>query len=288
MLAAFLRSPEPGYRVIWGIRASALEMHRYDYYARAVWQINRLLSRRADLVISNSRSGAEHVAAHDYRHSRIQVIPNGIDTERFRHDAEGAGRLRSEWGVGAGERVIGMAARLDPMKGHDTFVAAARLLRERRPEVKFVCAGEGMEPWRSRVLQDVNAAGLGGHLRWLGHLPDTRAFYSALDVATSSSSFGEGFSNSVGEAMACGTPCVVTDVGDSALIVGDTGEVAPPRDPAALAAAWERALEDPRPRPRADCRARIATQFSVARLVAETEAAILPPELPRLAAPLAA
>jgi glycosyltransferase involved in cell wall biosynthesis len=65
---------------------------------------------------------------------------------------------------------------------------------------------------------------------------------SALDIATSSSSYGEGFSNAVGEAMACGIPCVVTDVGDSSYIVGDTGKVVPPKNPEVMAKAWEELL----------------------------------------------
>ena len=288
MLVAFLRSPEPGCRIVWGIRASALERHHYDLYSRLVWQLNRLLSRRADLVISNSRSGAEHVAAHHYERSRVKVIANGIDTRRFYYDADGGAQLRREWGTREGERVIGMAARLDPMKGYDTFVAAARLLSSRHRNVRFVCAGEGLEPWRSDVLREVNSAGLGERFQWVGQISEIHSFYSALDLATSTSSFGEGFSNAVAEAMACGVSCVVTDVGDSALIVGDTGRVVPPRDPGALAHAWEQALADPRRPPRADCRARVVAQFSLARLVAETEAAILPAGVPRLAEPVAA
>jgi glycosyltransferase involved in cell wall biosynthesis len=66
---------------------------------------------------------------------------------------------------------------------------------------------------------------------------------ASFDLATSSSCFGESFANVVSEAMSCGVPCVVTDVGDSAHIVGETGIVVPPRDAVALAQAWERMLD---------------------------------------------
>jgi glycosyltransferase involved in cell wall biosynthesis len=281
LLAALLRSPEPGARTVWGIRAS--NPGAYDFFAKAVHQINRLTSRRADLIIANSAAGAAHVAARGYPKQSLRVIHNGIDTDLFRYDAASRARLRAEWGVAAGERVVGIASRLDPIKGYDTFIAAARLLAGRRSDVRFVCVGEGIEPWRSEVLASVQRAGLGERFLWRGFMAEPQAFYSALDVATSSS-VSESFSNSVAEAMACGVPCAVTDVGESAAIVADTGEVVPVGDAQALAAAWQRILEGPTERPSARCRARIVERFSIARLVAETEAAILPPGLRRLAA----
>ncbi len=278
-LAAFMRSPEPSCRIVWGVRVSGLDLASYDGTTRLLYQINRVLARRADLVITNSRSGAEHLASQHYPGDRIRVIYNGIDTGRFRFDAGARERMRAGWGVAANERVIGMAARLDPMKGHETFVAAARLLARKRPEVRFVCVGEGFEVHRSQALATLNGAGIGDRLTWHGHLDDMPAFYSALDVATSTSRFGEGFSNAIAEAMACGIPCVVTDVGDSAAVVGTAGIVVPANDPAALAAAWESALDGPALRPRRECVERIEALYSVARLVSETEAAILPPHL---------
>lgn len=155
------------------------------------------------------------------------------------------------------------------MKDHETFAKAARLLVIRRADVRFVrvrvrvCVGEGIEPYRSTSLASLQV--------------------SALDVATSSSRFGEGFSNAIGEAMACGVPCSVIDVGDSRLIVGDTRQVVPPRDPEALVAAWEKMLDNGSPELSFACCARIADHFSVARLVAATEDAILPQNLQRFA-----
>jgi glycosyltransferase involved in cell wall biosynthesis len=281
LVAGLLRSPEPGARTVWGIRAS--DQAAYDLFGRIVFQLNRVLCRRADLVIANSTVGAQHVAASGYPASLLKVIHNGIDTGHFRFDALGRERLRHAWGVRDGERVIGMAGRLDPMKGHDTFAAAARLLAARHADVRFVCAGEGRGEHRERTLRVIEQAGLAARFSWLGHVEDMPAFYSALDLATSSSSYGEGFSNAVAEAMACGIPCVATDVGDSAFLVGTAGETVAARDPAALAAAWERQLKRPGARPLAECRERIVRHFSIERLVAETEAAILPPAVPRLA-----
>jgi glycosyltransferase involved in cell wall biosynthesis len=279
-IAALLDSPQPECRVVWGVRSSSPS--QVDLSGWVIDRANRFLSKRAALIIANSAAGAAYAAANGYPADRLKVIHNGVDTERFRHDADGAARSRREWGIRPGERVIGMAARLDPIKDYGNFVAAARLLAARRPEVRFVCVGEGTGPDRGRMLDIIRDAQLGERLQWRGFAEDVPAFYSALDLATSTS-HSEGFSNVIAEAMACGIPCVVTDVGDSALLVGETGRVVPRRDPVALASAWERALQDSPTRPRPECRARIVQNFSIARLVAETEAAILPPELPRLA-----
>jgi glycosyltransferase involved in cell wall biosynthesis len=100
------------------------------------------------------------------------------------------------------------------------------------------------------------------------------AFYSALDLLTSSSAFGESFSNVVAEAMACGVPSVATDVGDARDIVGQTGMVVPPRDPEALATAWEVMLGRTGPSHSAACRARVAELFSLEHLIDATEAAL--------------
>ncbi len=189
-----------------------------------------------------------------------------------------------EWGIPSGSRLIGMAGRLDPMKDHATFVRAAQILALRRPDTHFVCVGEGLEPYRSAALATLKSAGLGSRFQWRGQVRDMPAFYSSLDLLTSSSAFGESFSNVAAEAMACGVPCVLTDVGDARDIVGPTGVIVPPRDPEALAEAWEAMLDRTGPELSAACRQRIEEGFSVERLVTATEQALYelrPPEVSR-------
>ena len=100
--------------------------------------------------------------------------------------------------------------------------------------VRFILAGTEVEPSNRELMNLISSLGLEPSVRLLGRRNDIPEITAALDIA-SSSSYGEGFSNAIGEAMSCGVPCVVTDVGDSAWIVGDTGKVVPPRDPTALA-----------------------------------------------------
>jgi glycosyltransferase involved in cell wall biosynthesis len=261
-------------KIVWGIRSSRLDLGLYDRAGHILARLTRPASRLADLIIANSSPGAQDAIAAGYPRDRLIVIHNGIDINRFRPDSAGAERMLAEWKVPAGAPVIGMAARLDPMKGHDLFANAARLLLSKRPNATFVCAGEGTEPHRSQVLGVLRGAGLGDRMVWQGLVRDMPAFYTALTVATCCSRFGEGFSNATAEAMACGVPCVVTDVGDLSMIVGDTGIVVPRENPEALADAWDRLIASAGPERSAACRNRIATSFGVSTLVENTERAL--------------
>ena len=260
--------------VAWGVRASNLDLSHYGLSSRILFHLTRLVSRSADVIICNSRVGAEHVIHAGYPADRIVVIPNGIDTTRFAPDPARATQLRDAWGISPNERVIGNVARLDPMKGHITFIAAARILASRRPDVRFVCVGEGVEPYKSHVLSVLRDSGLGDRLLLKESSHEMPAIHSAFDIATSSSLFGEGFSNAIGEAMACGTPCVVTDVGDSRAIVGDTGLVVPPKNPEALANAWDALLARTGPALSASCRVRIVEEFGLEQLTRSTVRAL--------------
>lgn len=201
----------------------------------------------------------------------VKVVPNGIDTAAFAFDADGRRTRRAEWGVADDTLVIGIVARLDPMKDHATFLHAAARLREAHPSATFVVVGDGDAAWSEALHELAGELGLGGQVRWLGAREDLPAIYSALDISCSSSAFGEGFSNAVAEAMACETPCVVTDCGDSAIIVGNTGGVVPPRDPVALAAALDAMSRSDLAAQGRAARARIEEHFSLDRMVARTE-----------------
>jgi glycosyltransferase involved in cell wall biosynthesis len=134
--------------------------------------------------------------------------------------------------------------------------------------------GKGVDTNNRHLMNQINFSGTADHFHLMGERDDIAAITQTLDVATSSSAYGEGFPNAIGEAMACGVPCVVTDVGDSAYLVGETGEVVPPRAPAALAGAWHKILSlsnsDRQSRGRA-ARQRIVAHFSLAEIVQQYE-----------------
>jgi glycosyltransferase involved in cell wall biosynthesis len=242
--------------VVWGVRQSDLVARRAT---RAVMRVNAALSRRLPTrIVCNSHAGLRAHAARGYPVDTMRVIPNGFDLTAFRPDPAACTRVRSELGIPIAAPVVGLVARFDPNKGHATFAEAARAVAGAHPEVRFVLAGAGIDAANPVVAGIPNA-----HL--LGRRDDVPALVSAFDVAVSASS-SEGFSNTLGEAMAAGVPCVATDVGDSADIVGEAGRVVPADDPAALARGINSLLElspDARSSLGARARARVFEHWSL-------------------------
>jgi glycosyltransferase involved in cell wall biosynthesis len=264
----------PSTKIVWGIRSSDMDLSRYDWLMRISYKLTFRLSRFADAIIANSRTGRDYHVAQGYPRAKVVVIPNGIDTQRFRPDPEARRHVRSEWGIQDHEQVIGIVGRLDPMKDHPTFLRAASVLTQERKHLRFVCVGAGPAEYRESLHQLTRSLKVTEHVIWSDGRSDMPAVFNALDLLVSSSAFGEGFSNVIAEAMACGVPCVATNVGDSKWVVGDAGEVIPLRDPVALVNALGKLL-DRRPHTPAQIRRRIVEQFSVEKLVADTEHVLL-------------
>lgn len=263
----------PDTLIVWGIRASTLDLDRYDWLFRVLYRIERALSRFADLIIVNSDAGYRYALQNGFPAERMVTIPNGFDTERFLPDPVARCRVRQGWGIGSDAKVIGIVGRLDPLKDFPTFLRASALLNSEQKDVYFVCVGDG-EPNYSKSLHALGEQlGLAGKLIWAGARCDMSAVYNAFDVL-SLSSITEGFPNVVGEAMACGVPCVVTDVGDVGLLVGDTGFVVPPCDPKALKEGFAKMLSKIRkefPPIGQQARQRIVDCFSTSALANNTD-----------------
>src|SRR5205823_13598964 len=155
------------------------------------------------------------------------------------------------------------------------FLAAAARLTASHPDVLFAMAGSGTDPSNRELAAAVAAHGLGKRALLLGDRPDIESLYPAFDIVTLSSAFGEALPMVLGEAMASGVPCVATDSGDAGLVVGDTGIIVPPRDPAALAAGWRELVALGAEGRRAlgvRARAHIVANYSLERIVAQYEA----------------
>jgi glycosyltransferase involved in cell wall biosynthesis len=205
-----------------------------------------------------ARRGVEVVITTFYGPPADFIAPTGTrllaGNKRGRWDILGFGlklwrTLRRErpdvlysWLPAANCLAVGVVGRLDPMKDHATFLDALSILAPRFPSLRGVIVGDGPGELRRRLEAHAAARGIADRLIWGAARNDVVAVYSALDCLCLSSAFGEGLPNVVAEAMACGTPCAVTDVGDTAQLVAHTGRVVPPRDPAALAAAIESIL----------------------------------------------
>ena len=289
LFGALLKPFLPRTRVVWGVRASDMDLNRYDWTWRAMFRAEGLLSRVPDWIVANSNAGRDFIAAQGFRKDHIAVIPNGIDTDRFRPDRIGGAAVRAEWRVPAGMPLIGLVARIDPMKGHATFLEAAALLRARLPDARFVCVGNGPVAYAQEMRALAAKLAMDSAVIWAGERHDIPAVLSALDLATLTS-ITEGFPNALCEAMACAHGCVTTDVGDAAMIVGDTGIVVPRADARALADAWERTLQRPAEQQREmglRARRRVEENFSVETMVTRT-AAVYAQVIAGSAAPIAA
>ena len=257
-------------RLVWGIRCSDMDMRRYARSTRYVLKTLPFLSSRTDLVLCNSEAGRAVHERLGYRPPQWRVVPNGLDLERFRPLPDERAAIRAELGLGDDSFVVGMCARVDPMKDHTTFAKAAAIFAGGVPTARFVLIGAETDVPGSALDRVIAASGIAERFVRLGRRRDVDRLYAALDVATLSSAFGEGFPNVLAEAMACGVPCVATDVGDSAAIVGDTGLVVQPRDAAALAAAWERLRSegnDSRAARGAAARQRVADRYALAKMI---------------------
>lgn len=277
LVATLLKPALPATRVVWGIESAWLDYNQFNRVERLSSRLEALLSRFPDLIVFNSFAGRDLCVSAGFADSRTVVIHNGIDTKRFAPDTKSGARFRASCQIPEGALLIGVVGRLDPLKDHQTFLKAAARLAHTRPDARFACIGGGPEKYLHdlRILAD--ELGLGDKVVWTGFiLDDMPAAYNALDICCSSS-YAEGTSNAIAEAMACGVPCVVTDVGDSKLIVGETGILVPPKNPEALSAAWiamaERLSENPQ-LPHA-VRERIEVGLSLAALVRKTSESLL-------------
>ncbi|MEI8295022.1 MAG: glycosyltransferase [Alphaproteobacteria bacterium] len=276
VLTAFLKIISPRTKVIWGIRASNMDWHQYDWLARIMAGCERILSPLVDGLIINSWAGLAFLQSRGYRNHHITVIPNGIDVRRFhlKHDRS----LRLEWGIADDEILIGLVGRLDPMKDHATFLRAAQLVLKRFTKARFVCVGNGSNTYQQEMQTLAAELQLEPFLQWRPAFSDVERLYPSLDLLCQSSSYGEGMSNVLLEALACGTPCVATDVGDSKAIMGTSGLIVPPQDPQALAEAIITQLQTPA-NTRKEISAAIVEKFSTEKLVTNT-LAILSQQFP--------
>jgi glycosyltransferase involved in cell wall biosynthesis len=219
--------------VFWNVRHSLYDLKAEKSLTRQVIRGNRFFSREPGAIIYNSRLSRTQHEAFGFSESRAKVIPNGFDLERLRPEPETGAVVRQEIGFPADATVVGHVARFHPMKDHASFLRAAVKVARANPSARFLLVGRDVSP-TNPPLAGIVPPDLSGQFVFTGERSDPHRLMQAMDVLAVSSAWGEAFPNVLGEAMACGVPCVTTDVGDSADIVGNTGIVVPPSNSQAL------------------------------------------------------
>ncbi len=254
--------------ILWNIRCTVIADGPPRSLSESLPYLLARLSRLPTATIVNSDSGRRVHENYGYRCRNWRVIPNGFDTATFRPMPDAREAMRHSLGIPAESFLVGMLARFHPHKDHNTFLEAARLTRETIKGVRFVLAGSDVTK-DSELGARVAALGLSDCVHLLGERTDVPKLLSAFDLSTLSS-WTESFPNAIGESMACGVPCIATDVGDASRLVGTTGVVVPARDPRALSEGWLRLLSmpvDARRQLGESARQRIIDNFALSRVV---------------------
>lgn len=255
--------------IAWNIRASTLGALGGRRGSAMVARIGgRAASRLSDAVVTNSHAARESHVMLGYPAGRFRVIPNGFDLGVFRPDGAARAEIRAELGIPGSAAVIGIVGRYHAVKDYPMFVRAAAHLHAGGRNVHFVLAGREVTGENDALGAMIREAGMTRSMHLLGERRDMPRVFAAMDLCTNCST-SEAFPNVVAEAMACGVPCVVTPVGDSVQIVGDTGLLVQVGDARALAGAWEELLQSGPEALRArgeHARARIAEHYSIAAI----------------------
>jgi glycosyltransferase involved in cell wall biosynthesis len=262
----FARAPH----LFWNIRCTEVDFSKYSPMTK--WTVAALaqLSRLPNVLIANSQAGQAAHMKFGYQPRRWEIIPNGFDLNKFKPDAATRSAVRADLNLSQDAFLIALPARADPMKDHEGFLRAARQLLDAGQIAQFVLVGRGTDQSNAKITKLISELGLGSVVHALGERPDIHRILAAVDLVVLSSAFGEGFPNVLGEAMACGIPCVSTNVGDAAVIIGKTGRVVPSENVPALAQAMFEVVAMPREVREGLgrlARARIEQNFSIEAIV---------------------
>jgi glycosyltransferase involved in cell wall biosynthesis len=245
LLGSFAHYFTPCARLLWNVRCSDNASAPASTHLRWITNLLARMSAKPDAVIVNSTRGRLFHDEIGYRPRRWIEIPNGVDIQRFCPRAHQRDELRSFLGIRTKGPVIGLVARYDPVKDHATFLQAAVRFVKNYPDSSFVLCGIDCDHRNKALNRLIFQTGLSEHITLLGRRTDMELIYPAFDLVTLCSAFGEGFPNVLIEAMACGVPCVATDVGGCREIIEDEDFIVQPRDPDALVRAWESVLAAP-------------------------------------------
>jgi len=255
--------------LFWGIFHCIDDLSSKKLLLRVVVKTCAIFSKNITGIVNNSHKSVIQHEKLGYVNKHVTVISNGIDTARFVPNQGARAGVCDELGIPDGSPLIGLIGRFDPLKDHSNFLSAASKVSRNYSGARFLLVGSGVDEGNSQLSETIEALGLCGKVFMLGERSDIPRLMAALDVSVSSS-ISEGTPVAIGESMACGIPCVVTNVGDSAALVGDCGLIVPPSDSEALAAAIVNLLsltQDERVKMGLQSRARVKEHYSLESFV---------------------
>lgn len=231
-------------QIIWGIRTTEIRAGGSG--------VTRLIRKACGLlspfipskIVCAAHAGRQLHEAVGYSASKMLVVPNGFDLEKLVATPGQVAAIRQHVGLGSEHRVIGSVGRFNPVKDQRNFVQAAGFLARQHTNLRFLMVGRDLDRNNTLLMRWIADTGKPECFILLGERSDVPACLAAIDIFCLHSRT-EGFPNVVGEAMAMARPCVVTDVGDAAFLVADTGLVVPKEDAQALSAGLEKLLSLP-------------------------------------------
>lgn len=230
--------------VIWGVHHTTANETSIKFSTRIVIQLLVILSRfiPKNIICCSNSAYQSHIKL-GYPKAKTVTVFNGVDTNLFMPDNKASTSLKKELGLSGETKLIGMFARHHPQKDHRTFFIGAAILIKNHPDTHFILAGEGIELSNLSLEKEIVRAGIMDYVHLLGRRQDMPRLHASVDINSLSSSYGEALPMTLCEGMACGTPCVATDVGDIKMVIGDTGRVVEIGNPQSLASAWSEILD---------------------------------------------
>jgi len=260
--------------IFWNIRHTALLP---EDSKKSTILVAKLCARLSGIIPKSIICCAEeamrvHIVL-GYEKRKMTLIPNGYDISLFKPSEELRFSFRNEFELNSKTLVFGMVGRFHPQKNHIGLIKALSIVKKSYNDFKFILIGSDLNDDNFILSNEIKNQNLESNILMINQRSDMPAVMNALDINVLSSSSGEGFPNVLAEAMACGTPCVTTNVGDAAQIVSDTGWVSPPNDHIALAKALIEAIEEKNNDKQSwvlrkqNCRDRIVLNFSLDKMI---------------------
>lgn len=232
--------------IVWNVRHSVYDVRREKASTRLVIRAGAWFAGSPARVIYNSEIAAKQHERLGYPFKKRVVLPNGFDLQRFKPDSQARQIQRASLGIPPSRFLLGVVGRSHPMKNHLGWLKALQMLVDKGLPVHCVMVGTAVANPDGTLAIAIRAASLESYITLLPPTNSPELLYPALDLLVMPSLWGEGFPNVVGEAMACGVPAVVTDVGDAVMVVGETGFVSESGSPAHLATEVQSALTNGR------------------------------------------